>query len=90
MSDLFHRDAHGAPCGMALTGSPQWSEGAEGLLRDYLATLPLNRLRSTARSLRLHAENAAQTQQYQTVTKTTLLAQIARLAWLTTEGETDR
>ena len=67
-----------------------WSDDARDLMANYLAGHSTDELGRQGHRLRRRAENAARTQQYPTVTETTLRAQITQLATTTTEGDTRR
>lgn len=87
---LFLRDAFGAPCALAQPGPLPWTASAEALLRAHVAELPERARPGAWRRLRRRAEAAARSQQYATVSATTLRARFARRIRPSPEGETRR
>lgn len=90
MTDPFLRDAHGTPCGLSRPAPIEWTVGARALMTAYVARLSDGALVLQAHRLQRRAEAAVRSQQYRTVTETTVRAQIAQLAEITTEGDTRR
>jgi hypothetical protein len=90
MTDRFLRDILGEPCRLTDTRTIDWSAGAVALLEAALVNLSGPRRIAATRRLREGCERAARTQQYPTITATTVRAQIAGHAWIISEGENDR
>lgn len=90
MTDPFLRDALGTPYGLNRPAPVSWTRGAKRLFATYLIGLPPGSIALDAHKLRCRTEAAARSQQYPTVSETTLRAQIAQLAGPSPQGETRR